>query len=391
MHPSPSRIALAVFATSLVASAQSSTTRLAPMVHSRTEFASVKLQDGRVLVTGGMTMTPGSRNTISACEILTLPYYSGRATCAMQTNRSKHVANVMGNGKVLVAGGWTFITGPKGYPPPLPLVHKTSEVFDPATETWQAAGDLNVLGGTQLASVTLADGRVLVVGTPAGSATLSAEVFDPATLTFRVLGDAGPARVKPTLTLLSSGRVLITGASYSAEGYANTPAVVFNPATATATQVGAMTALRTGKFTTTRLFDGRVLVVGGDDDTTKPGTAEVFQPTTGQFTFVGRMSTDREGHTANLLPNGNVVILGGYGITNRVPEGAQSFAPPIHGALATGEVFYPAYSLVANKFSLLAPQANHRAVVTRNGNIVSFGGETDPGTSVNNVDVTYFN
>ena len=60
----------------------------------------------------------------------------------------------------------------------------------------------------------------------------------------------------------------------------------------------------------TLLPNGNVLVVGGEGDGTD--NAEVFDPTAGTFQLTSRMANARlTGHTITLLRNGSVLITGG--------------------------------------------------------------------------------
>ena len=65
--------------------------------------------------------------------------------------------------------------------------------------------------------------------------------------------------------------------------------------------------------TATTLPDGRVLVVGGftNGDRAAQG-AEAYDPLTERFTILPRMVTLRHSHTATVLPSGTVLIVGGY-------------------------------------------------------------------------------
>jgi len=53
--------------------------------------------------------------------------------------------------------------------------------------------------------------------------------------------------------------------------------------------------------------DGRVLIVGGGET----NTAELYDPTTGKFSRTGSMAGIRYFHTATLLADGRVLVLGG--------------------------------------------------------------------------------
>src|SRR5215469_16121438 len=61
--------------------------------------------------------------------------------------------------------------------------------------------------------------------------------------------------------------------------------------------------------TATLLLNGKVLVAGGASD---GNGAELYDPTTGNWTATGQMATNRYDHTATLLPNGRVLVAGGY-------------------------------------------------------------------------------
>lgn len=67
--------------------------------------------------------------------------------------------------------------------------------------------------------------------------------------------------------------------------------------------------------TATRLPNGKILVAGGFDDQgcgCDLATAELYDPTTGTWTFTGSMHTARAYHTAALLHSGKVLVLGGW-------------------------------------------------------------------------------
>jgi N-acetylneuraminic acid mutarotase len=87
---------------------------------------------------------------------------------------------------------------------------------------------------------------------------------------------------------------------------------VFDPATGQFTKTGSMVKPRFTGHTATLLNDGRVLVVGGvADPVDYQASAEVYDPGTGSFSAVGNMAAPRGYHTATVLPNGKVLIAGG--------------------------------------------------------------------------------
>ena len=74
-----------------------------------------------------------------------------------------------------------------------------------------------------------------------------------------------------------------------------------------------------GGHTATLLPDGRVLVVGGGAEETafeggpRSASAEVFDPKGGHWAMISSMSDARMGFTATLLPDGRVLVAGGDG------------------------------------------------------------------------------
>lgn len=78
--------------------------------------------------------------------------------------------------------------------------------------------------------------------------------------------------------------------------------------------VGNLSEKRAG-HSATLLANGKVVVIGGME---RNGiffdSAEIFDAETNKFTVSkSRMSRARTGHTATLLPDGKVLIVGGYG------------------------------------------------------------------------------
>jgi hypothetical protein len=115
--------------------------------------------------------------------------------------------------------------------------------------------------------------------------------------------------------------------------------------------------------TSTLLPNGMVLIAGGFTSGENPlASAEIFDPTTNEFSFTGLMNSPRQSHTATLLQNGKVFIAGGYG-----PSGEY---------LGTAEL----YDTLTGKFTLIGamttPRAGQTAVLLNNGNVLLAGGVT---------------
>jgi deoxycytidylate deaminase len=113
--------------------------------------------------------------------------------------------------------------------------------------------------------------------------------------------------------------------------------------------------------TATALPDGGVLIVGGfDDDGGDEASAELFDPTTRTFEPTGSMSIGRQSHTATLLRDGRVLIAGGYD-----PNGRR---------LATAELYDPTSGRFSPTGRMSGPRADHTATLLRDGRVLIVGG-----------------
>jgi Kelch motif/Galactose oxidase, central domain len=279
------------------------------------------LPDGRVLVAGGYYDVGGDHYHASA-EVFSLATntFSSAGIGAMGTARRGAVAARLPDGRVLVAGG-SYDDGTEHY-------LASAEVFNPATGAFTAVGDMNV-ARVRAAAAPLPDGRVLVAGGNNGSTRLSsAEVFNPATGAFTTVNDMDGDRARAAAAPLPDGRVLIAGGTQAAPVAS---AEVFNPATNTFSSagIGAMGTARRAPAAAP-LPDGRVLVAGGSNDDGGEhylASAEVFNAATNTFSSagIGTMSTARTGAAAAALPDGRVLVAGGFDGSTRFSS-AEIFA-----------------------------------------------------------------
>jgi hypothetical protein len=144
-------------------------------------------------------------------------------------------------------------------------------------------------------------------------------------------------------TLLQDGRVLMTGEDTS---HSQSSAEIFDPKTATFSPTGSPSDLGSG-HTATLLADGRVLIVGGQPNRVSGvplASAELFDPATGTFISTGPMAVARFDHTAVLLADGRVLVTGGRGMPSY--DGGYSTSSPFplvdpSGWLTSAEIYDP--------------------------------------------------
>jgi hypothetical protein len=306
---------------------------------------------------------PGRAKATAMCSPTGDPGWS--ATGSMGTPRAYFTATLLQNGKVLVAGGYDETA-----------VMSTCEIYDPATETWSGTAPLN--SGRESATATLLrNGKVLLAGGDDGNGTSlsSTEIFDPGLGTWTQLTGAGShlseGRTWHTATLLPDGRVLVVG------GYGNTTtlnsAEIYDPDTGMWTSTDHMATAR-GSHTATLLPDGTVLVVGGDNDSANSlASAERYSPngSGNKWTSAGTMTNgDRANHTATLLPEGEVLVAGGFGCV--VHDEC------VYGEVATCELYSPAGSTWSDIASMNVARSFHTATLLPNGKVLVAGSENAP-------------
>ena len=295
------------------------------------------LRDGRVLITGGIG---ADGQPVSASELYDPASGKFSATGKMLETRYDFTATLLPNGKVLLTGGDTTTLTTTNL--------DSAELFDPATGTFNGGGNVTryydpsadkffykgkmfAVHGKHTATL-LKDGNVLIAGggDAGGTAQAIAEIYDSASGKFVKAGPMNFARQEHRATLLLSGDVLITG-GVDNHGQVPAAAEIYNPATrkftlTTAAFPGSGTNLSQGRYqhAAALLPNGQVLIAGGSGQKGTSRSAELYDPSRGSFTCVGgsgsadgtqcpqTMTDYRSLAVDTLLPNGEVLIAGGY-------------------------------------------------------------------------------
>lgn len=288
----------------------------------------VRLADDRVLVIGGVNAAGA---TLASCEIYDPNTNSFSPTGSMGTPRVLHAACLLADGRVMVAGGTSTLQ-----PDAATAIAGTLnsvEFWSPTAGTWSPGP---ALGGSRLGPAltrlstnqVMASGGVQVtffLGLPlAAVSTTAVQLWDPTTNAWSPGASMAQGRAGHhynQVTLLDN-RVLMTGGVNVPSLLGATAAApiagaeLYNPTTNTWQTVNMPNAR--ALHTATRLPDGRVVVAGGAQGTllapVSIANVDVFSPI-GSWAPAPALPTPRGGHTAELLPDGTLLLFGGQGPT----------------------------------------------------------------------------
>jgi N-acetylneuraminic acid mutarotase len=379
-------------------------TTLAPLLHARRSHTARLLRNGKILVAAGedgpgnamfsaelydpLSGPVATQSSITGGRLLSTLLPSGSVFGGIGLNERYDVASGtwanLGNGSpvvgydesvALLPDARLIATGGQG----TPNVSASSVIFDLATPSVAPAAPL--ARARQLHTTTLlATGKALLVGglTAGSIPTDACELYDPSTATFGLTAPLHRRRSGHTASLLPvpGGQVLVAGGLFVQVGITlgkpttNVPPELYDPASQTWTTVAPLLTPRY-EHTATVLPDGSVLVVGGKNEQT-PALADVelytydpAQPQGGHWVPKHHMLTPRAYHTATLLPNGTVLVAGG------TADGVNG----LHGC----EVYDPqsdTWTLTDN--SLTGARQRHTATLLPSGRVLVAGGFDGP-------------
>jgi N-acetylneuraminic acid mutarotase len=269
-----------------------------------------------------------------------------------------HTASLAGDGSVLLIGG----SRGQG------TLSTSIDRFDPRSNTLLKVGDLRT-GREGHRAVRLNSGRILVTGGNSGLPVTTAEVIDERTGAVSATGSPRVARTSHTATRFGNDKVLILGGYTSGEGEVfgiSRSAEIWDPATNQFRLLPATMRMARAGHSATLLPDGRVLIVGGLSVDASYQFAEIFDPATETFSVVAAVDNRERGlHATAQLPDGTVLVLGGETEATRPVAWVTQFG----GNGGTSQV-------LAN---LVQPRTLGEGALSRDGRVFLFGGEIGPG------------
>jgi N-acetylneuraminic acid mutarotase len=350
-------------------------TSAASLNAARFGHTAILLNDGTVLVMGGGTNTN---------EIYDPATNTWKAVANLLTSRYGYTVTLLSNGKVLITGGVGNSTG---------KTINSTEIYDPATNLWSNGASMNATRFDHSATL-LPDGKVLVAGGQSGQyyyPTLTAEIYDPAANSWTNVASMHVERFKHIAVLLPNGKLLVAygpangsfspGATGSADSQGS--AETYDPAANTWTASG-MTMQLPG-FSTTKLANGQMLLVGGPSPSTAGASTftQIFNPATNTWSVAAPLNTAREYHTATLLQNGKVLVVGG----DSTIDYTLYFPPMYPPVLASVELYDPATNAWTTEASLITGRTAHTATLLPNGKVLVAGGVDSNGVLVTTAEI----
>jgi WD40 repeat protein len=173
--------------------------------HPRWGFGATLLGSGKVLLSGGFSIEPFSPAVLEA-ELYDPVSATWSPAGVLSRMRNGDAPVRLQSGRVLISGGY-----PQA---PSPTPPASTEIYDPGANAWSAGENLLVARWIHTTTL-LPSGDVLIAGgsssSGAGSALASSELYDESSGNFRLTVSLHIARWSDSATLLPDGRVLIVG------------------------------------------------------------------------------------------------------------------------------------------------------------------------------------
>jgi len=282
----------------------------------RRNHSAVLLPDGTVLITGGMNYGSPYNTYYNTAYLFDPAGNSWTPKAAMNATRSEHFMAVRRDGKVLVVGGYK--SGILGN-----IYIKSTELYDPVSNTWTAKTDLWANGRRGATGILDPYDNFYLIGGynvdyPAGVFVSETRDIDTDTdwATFAYIDDVYP-RFDHAAIQLVNGDFLIAGGRIGLTGtYSDTAQIYQN---LSGSSVSYPNTLGDGVYLSagTLLENGDLLITGGIGEAAMSSTGlcskntYLWSNTLDERDDLPSMTYQRCGHTATLLKDGRVVVIGG--------------------------------------------------------------------------------
>ncbi|MHB2156512.1 Kelch repeat-containing protein [Calditrichota bacterium GD2] len=225
---------------------------------------------------------------------------------------------------------------------------------------WIQADSLNIPRYNH-ASVLMADGNILVSGGSGYYDMLnSCEIYDYKNDEWHLTTPMNSKRYLHRLVLLPNNKILAIG------GWKNSSCEIFDPETETWKYTDSLKDKHWDAYTVTELQDGKVLICGGyyltfdGNPSVQLNSCEIYDYKTEKWTYAAPMHYKRSGHSATLLKNGKVLVVGGS--TDNAFE------------LNKCEIYDPEENRWIEIDSLKIARDTHNAILLQNGKVLISGG-----------------
>jgi len=271
------------------------------------------------------------------------------ATPDLLTPRYRHGAAPLPDGRAMIAGGMRASA--------LVSILDTTAAFDPKTKTWTALARMPA-EAESFAFTVLSSGKLLVTGgyfTTTWLPFRGASVYDPTTNTWSSAGTfSGSPYQAGVVAALSGDRALAVS---------QPDALLWSLSTASFVAAGTTLVTHDGHTATTVAGD-RVLVAGSSSSK----ETDLWDPTTKTFSNGGTMLAPRANHTATLLPSGRVLFVGGTG-------------------LSTAELYDPTTKKFSAAGTMSTVRTQHTATLLGGERLLVTGGTNGSGTVLSTTEI----
>ncbi|MCX6174926.1 MAG: T9SS type A sorting domain-containing protein [Ignavibacteriales bacterium] len=263
------------------------------MIEKRRYHAGIQLDNGNILITGGYGVSGPASN---GAEIFNITNFKWGTAISMNKGRGDHNLVKLNDGSILAIGGYS---------------EKTCEILDKNLTNWIFTDSLKMSRWYGQSVVIMQNGNVMIIGGYKGSlndpsqrAIKECEIYNYSGKFWEITSELNIGRFGHTATVLKDERVIVIGGNTINNGVILLNSCeIFNPITKSWTTVAPMHYSRAG-HSATLLSNGKVLVVGG-----KQAISELYNPSTDTWEEVGPVMLASGHNNAVILSNEKFLLL----------------------------------------------------------------------------------